>query len=492
MTKRGPMKVNGSHTDPPPPAPDNRSAAAPARGIGARRAALRVLTDLREGRRTARETIDELTGQLSLPPREVALASELVMGVVRHRLTLAKVLGAYAVHGWQKVGRELQHILMIGGYQLIWLDSVPAFAAVNEAVDQGRAVGGTKAARFVNAILRQLLRDIEHRRIDMGETEPTQTIPIDEQQGLQLRRAVLTDPAVNPTAYLAEATSHPTWLVGRWIRQFGRAQAEAVCRAGMRRPTLMLRPNRLRIDAAGLVSRLRADGFEAEALPGGGVVMTGETAGLMHGGAFTSGLFQAQDPAAMRAVQRMKLTAGQTVIDLCAGVGTKTTQMAEALSNEGTILATDKDRARLERLRSNCARLGLNCVETVEIEQIREAAGGLSRLDWILVDAPCSNTGVLSRRPEARYRVDDRSLRGLAAIQAEVLDLAAALARPETRILYSTCSLEPEENEQVAVAFAGRHPGWSLTESELTLPNGDAPPTGRHDGGYWSAWRQAK
>lgn len=460
------------------------------RGMGARWAAWRILSDLREGRRTARESIDDLAGRTPLPPQELALAAELVMGVVRHRLTLAKVLGGYATHGWQRVSRQLQDILMTGAYQIIWLDSVPAFAAVNEAVEQGWAAGGAKASRFVNAILRQLLRDIEHRRLPVGQADLMRAIPVNDAECLQFRRAVLTDPGVNLTTYLAEVTSHPTWLVGRWIRHFGRAATEAICRAGMRRPATMLRPNRLRIDGGGLAARLREQGFAAELTPTGGVVVTSSAAGLMQSEAFMAGLFQPQDPTAMRAVQHMDLSPGQTVLDLCAGVGTKSTQMAEMMGNRGLIVATDKDAGRLELLRANCTRLGVGIVRATAAEEIRATAAGLERVDWILVDAPCSNTGVLSRRPEARYRVDERALRELAAIQARVLDLADELARPGTRLLYATCSLEPEENEQAAAAFAVRHAGWAMTDSELTLPSHDGPVAGWHDGGYWSCWHR--
>jgi len=456
--------------------------------LPARWAALRILSDLREGRRTARESIDDLVANAQLAPQEAGLTTELVMGVVRHRLTLAKVLGTYAVHGWQRVSRQLQHILMIGAYQIIWLDTVPDFAAVNEAVNQARSAGGSKAARFVNAILRQLLRDIEAQRVPCAEADLVRAIPVSETACLQLRRPVLSDPAVNPTAHLAESTSHPTWLVGRWIHHFGREAAEAICRAGMRRPVVQLRPNRLRIDAEGLINRLRAEGFQAEPTPAGGAAVPGNVAGLMRSEAFRAGLFQPQDPTAMKAVEHMDLAPGQTVVDLCAGAGTKATQMAEIMKDRGLILASDKETGRLDQLRANCERLGVTAIRVVPSDAIEAAVAGLDRLDWILIDAPCSNTGVLARRPEARYRVDARTLEGLAAIQLGLLNLAARLARPGTRLLYSTCSLEPEENEKVAAAFAREHSDWVMTGSELTLPCSDGPPATWHDGGYWCSW----
>ncbi len=481
------MTENHAAGDPSPALPGGLRR--PGRGeLPARLAALKILSDLREGRRTARESIDTLVEQARIAPRDVGLTTELVMGVVRHRLTLAKVLGTYAVHGWQRVGRRLQHILMLAAYQIIWLDHIPAFAAVNEAVNQARSEGGTKAAKFVNAMLRQILRDVEHQRLPMTEADPVRAIPVSDTHCLQLRRPVLTDPAVNPTAYLAEATSHPAWLVGRWTQHFGRSSAEAICRAGMRRPTVLLRPNRLRTDVAGLVARLRDEGFQAEPTPEGLAALPGNTAGLMRSEAFSAGLFQPQDPTAMKPVKHMNLAPGRTVLDLCAGVGTKTTQMAELMNNQGLILASDKETGRLDLLQANCHRLGVTIARVISADAVEAATAELDRLDWILIDTPCSNTGVLARRPEARYRVDARSLEGLAGIQLGLLAQAARMARAETRLLYSTCSLEPEENEEVAARFAQDHSGWVMEESELTLPCSDGPPASWHDGGYWSSW----
>jgi 16S rRNA (cytosine967-C5)-methyltransferase len=484
-TPTTPDQPGGATGRPPQQSPHNRPSGA---GLSARAAALSVLSDVRQGRRTARESLDDLVARRRLAPQGLSLATELAFGVVRHRLTLAKVLGAYAVHGWQRVSHRLQQILMIGAYQLIWLDGIPHFAAVNEAVNQARFEGGAKAARFVNAVLRQLLRDIEHQRIPAHQADPVRAIPVTDTDCLQLHRPVFTDPAVNPTAHLAETASHPPWLVGRWIHHFGQAAAEVICRAGMRRPTTILRPNRLRIDAAGLVAKLQSEGFAAVPAATDAIAVEGNTAGLMRSEAFKAGLFQPQDLTAMRPVQHMTLTHGQRVVDLCCGVGTKTTQMGELMNNEGLILASDKETGRLDLLQTNCQRLGVTIARPVPAADLHTAVGDLNRLDWILVDAPCSNTGVLARRPEARYRVDARTLAGLAAIQLQLLDLAARIARPETRLLYSTCSLEPEENEKVAAAFVRARRDWTMAQSELTLPSADGPPSSWHDGGYWSSW----
>lgn len=456
--------------------------------LTARRAALRVLADLRDGRRTAREAIDALISRQPLSPADVALTTELVMGVIRHRLTLASVLGRFTRNRWPRINRMLQHILMLGGYQLIWLDGIPEFAAVHEAVEQARAEGGARTAGFVNAVLRQLQRDIEHRRLPIDDADPARAVPVDRRTCCQFRRAVLPDPEQSPTGHLAEATSHPAWLVSRWIATYGWNRARAVCQAGMHRPPIFLRPNALRTDLAGLIERLAAEAIDARPSPCGTMAVVDHAGPAMHSAAFADGLFQPQDPTAMTPVRQMRLQRDSVVLDLCAGLGTKTTQMAEAMHDRGAVLACDADESRLDALLANCRRLGHTSVRTVRLAELERAVADLPRLDWILIDAPCSNAGVLARRPEARYRLNARAIENLSRTQLDLLDRAAHLARPETKLCYSTCSIDPAENEEVAAAFAQSHRDWRLASSALTLPEPGETSIAWRDGGYWSTW----
>jgi len=457
----------------------------------ARWAVLRVLADLRQGRRTAQEAITTLIERHELPQAERALTTELSLGVVRHRLTLTRLLGGIAAHGWKRIDRRLQHILMLGAYQLIWLDGIPAFAAVDEAVGQANSRGGPRAARFVNAILRQLQRDIEHRRLPLEQSDPTRAIPLDAATCCQFRRAVLPDPALQPVDHLSLSTSHPVWLVSRWAATFGIEKTQQICRTALCRPPIVLRPNRLRTDAPGLARRLRDEALDPEPDPGDDVVAVRHAGQLIHTAAFADGLFQVQDRTAMAVVREMSPQPGATIIDLCAGSGTKTTQMAELMDNRGTILASDKDQSRLAALQENCTRLGLTIVRTVLAAELEASARALGDIDWILVDAPCSNTGVLTRRPEARYRVSSQSLTALAELQLELLARADGLATTHTRLAYSTCSLEPEENEQIAVRFSQSHRKWRPRASRLTLPSAGPTLARWQDGGYWAIWDRA-
>ncbi len=456
--------------------------------LTARQAAWTVLSDNRFPSATARDELDRLVAENRLPTDYRGSALELILGVLRHRLTLSHVLGNWVAGGWRRVDRPLQPVLLLGAYQVLYQDEVPAFAAIHESVELAKSVAGTPGSRFVNALLRRLQREIEHLRIDPAQAEAARSIPIDPARSCQFREPVLPDPAQHPAEHLALSTSHPLELVADWIRAFGLETARRICMVGLARPPVVLRPNRMRTEAAALVRRLADEGFQACADPQRRAVDVPSATSLMSSAAYREGLFQPQDRTAMAVVEATDPQPGQVIVDLCAGLGTKTTQLAESMHDEGIVIACDKEDWRLAGIRENADRLGLTSIRVVHPDQLEAMLITLDRIDWILVDAPCSNTGVLARRPEARYRFKRASLAELQAIQVALLEQAARLATPNTRLAYSTCSLEPEENEQVTALFATRQPRWKLLNACRVLPSGDAQPGCWHDGGYWALW----
>lgn len=453
-----------------------------------RTAALRVLAVDGDDKLTAAQRLEELARHEAMDGRELGLATELVMGVLRHRLTLIRVLGMCMDQGWKRIDRKLRPILLLGAYQLIWLDQVPAFAAVSETVEQAKRAGGIKAGRFVNAVLRRLLREIDVRRLAVEQADAQRAIPVDAQMCCQFHQQLFPDRKKQPAEFLAEVSSHPLWLVKRWVAIFGPDRAGQICTAGMHRPVLFLRPNRIRISAAAMVGRLADEGYQVQLTEDEQMVAVESGPPIGRSPCFADGLCQPQDPTATLPVAAMKLQVGQTVLDLCAGLGTKSTQAAEAMDDAGTVLACDKDRPKLLAMADNARRLGLNSIRLAELSELEQVLKQHGRVDWILVDAPCSNSGVLGRRPEARYRLEPKDLEGLSVLQLELLERAASLAGPQTRICYSTCSLEPEENEQAVENFARTHPDWRLTESRRTFPERAPEPENCRDGGFYAIW----
>ncbi len=419
-----------------------------------------------------------------------ALAAELVMGVARHQLTLAKVLGAWTRQGWSKVRHELQPSLLLGAYQILWLDGVPDFAAVNESVRMARKAAGPSGAKFVNAVLRNLLRGVVERRANLTDAPPRCTIPLDPGHGCVMDRDLFADPEHAFETWASEATSHPRACVKRWVRAYGRERARSICMAGMARPPIVLRPNAMKTTAEGLRDRLQAADIECALTPEGMVMLAPGSGRLTEWESFREGWFQPQDTMAARVVRQMGVKPGQRVLDLCAGVGTKATQLAEAKEDQGVVLASDRDAEKLDKVADNARRLGLSSVASVSADELETRLQEEPPLDWILIDVPCSNTGVLGRRPEARYRINSSNLRSLQEVQWMLCERAVALAGPETRIAYSTCSLEPEENAELMQRFGQQHPEWRLDASAQVLPNAEGERFTWHDGGYWAIWKR--
>lgn len=452
----------------------------------ARWLALRILADMRPGRHTARQSAEEAIGAISQDPRETALTTELVMGVLRHRLALTTLLQPLVPRGWTRINHRLQNILLLGTYQLVFLDGIPSYAAVNEAVKQAAAEAGPGAARFVNALLRNLQRSIENLRVPLEPGTATRALPINPSVGCLFSRPILPDPAKDPIGHLSLSTSHPAELAHRWTECLGLESAGRICWSGMVRPPVILRPNPLRTTHEALMAQLAQEGIKAVAARCGTAVVVQHAAGLHETTAFRQGLFQVQDPTAMLPAIAMELSVGQVVLDLCAGLGTKATQMAEIMGDRGTVIATDRDEAKLARLAGNADRLGLTSIRCVSLDRLEEELAVCPRLDWILLDVPCSNTGVLARRPEVRYRFSPAGLARLVRLQRDLLELADRLARPRTRLMYATCSLEPEENGENCRWFVRQRPAWRVTAECLTLPEPPAQPSHWHDGGFWA------
>jgi 16S rRNA (cytosine967-C5)-methyltransferase len=348
-----------------------------------------------------------------------AFVQDLVYTAIRRFRPLRAVLGEF-LKTWPK--GELEALVLVGAAQILYMPDVPDFAAVNETVAAAKMSGhGKRLDRVVNGVLRNLLR----RRAE-----------------IEARLA---------SAPLGERESFPEALVKRWCARYGEEGAAALAR--------------WHNEPAETWLAFRDGRFER--LPRGQKVS--ETDG------FADGAFVVQDPATAGAVALMDVQKGLSVLDFCAAPGGKTAQLAWRLDGTGRLVAQEVNPKRLARLKENLARLHLT--EAVEAVQTCPADGRL--FDRVLVDAPCSNTGVLRRRPDARWRWTAEHLAQLVALQAEVLDAAAAFTAPGGRLVYSTCSNEPEENEEQIRAFCARHPAFTVVESRQSVPI----ETG-HDGAY--------
>ncbi len=459
------------------------------RPASARDVALEALGRLEADSRFLRDVLHELFSRHGLPARDRALATQLANGAVRHRRTLRLLIGYVRGRGRRasSIQPDLLAILEVGAFQLLFLDRVPDYAAVNEAADAARRTvrgrnAGRRVAGFVNGVLRAIGRLIVGHDPD-GRPGPA-AVPHPEGGAVRLAESVLPDPAPDRAAFLGAAYSYPDWLVARWIRHFGDA-AEDVCRWGDRWPRTIARVNPLRcFDPDGLLDRLRNTVPDLRAGPRRRTLDVSDVPPSVVAELLEGALVTVQDPSAMAAVELLAPEPHERVLDLCASPGTKTTQIAEATGDRGTVVACDRSEEKLGPLRRVVAERGLRSVRVCPVESLAAAApdGGF---DAALVDSPCSNTGVLARRVEARWRLRPGDLEELAAVQGELLDRAADRVRPGGRLVYSTCSLEPEENDEVVQALLAGRDGWALERREQMLPGPD------HDGAFAALLRRA-
>ena len=465
----------------------------PARGMvkrGARHVALQVaLLGQRRGT-NADAVLEELLASGELSARDRHLAEELAYGAIRHRASLDLVLAAVASRPVALIDPALREILRQALYQSFYLTRIPDHAAVDEAARLARAFGGDAGAAFTNAVLRAALALRAGRGFGRpAGAERRAALSWRGGEHLRLARPLLPDPEADPAGWLSAHYSYPRWLVEQLLAERGGARAEELLAWGNEVPPVTVRVNRLRSDLPALAARAPDELCAAgQIFSGSSSAARGELAGSYRirpeaGVAklwgFQRGLFSVQDEAQQRAALWLEPRPGEAVLDLCAAPGGKATGLAELSGGGAAILAADADRARLALVEESARRLGLAGIATRELAVPPLPAELAGRFDKVLADVPCSNTGSMNRRVEARWRAKPEAIAELAGGQRAILAAALAAAKPAGRVLYNTCSLLAAENGEVVRAVLGEAAGWRLSREETVLPR-----AGVRDGAY--------
>jgi len=510
--------------DPPQPLPTVTSA---------RQLAFHVLEEHSESGQFIGQLMEGVLKQTHLShPAERRLATELSNGIVRRQLTLDAILKTFVDRPPDQVGPRLRTLLRLGAYQLVLASGIKSHAAVAETVELARWCGEERWCGFLNGVLRSIDRSVE-AAAETSDTDGIVTahspkaVPLDletadvhspdagEQRYRLLDREVFPGLHDIPR-YVSAAFGLPLWLVIRWERRLDRERLFRLASTFNFRPPLTLRVNRLRTsreellallsehaeqqasetseseqNSADLINEVSAtaenvadeqlaaeDSEHQSRSPRRAVFGEGrlpDTIWCRAAGnpatlpGFAAGLFTVQDETAMSAVTLLDPEPGQNVLDLCAAPGTKSTHIAELMNNDGSILAADSDAVRLERVSQNARRLSLDIISTVTVQDdLSDLPQG--PFDAILVDAVCSNTGVLAKRPEVRTRLRRADVEELAGLQLKLLTAAAERLAPGGRLVYSTCSIEPEENSGVIARFLESTPGFQIKETREFFP----------------------
>jgi len=446
--------------------------------ISARTIAIEVLNKFDPKRNYAGPILDKLLHKTDQRQR----ATDLVFGTVRNRLAIDTVIIKLSRCSVERIPAKLLNILRVGVYELIYSPETAEYSIVNEAAENAKAIAcaklvpakAGKQVGFVNAVLRQIARLITNRQSPLTPANVTRTLPQTPATGCEFAISFLPDPQVFPADYLSVAFSLPKWLVADWVAEFGFAKVWQVCLASNRRPSIYLRPNMLKTTTQELAEKLRQADIDVEIVSDRPLIKIKSPRDVTQLPGFAEGQFTIQDITAFEPVRILNPQPSWMILDLCAAPGVKTTQLAEATADSAEIIATDISAERLNLVKENISRLGIKSVTIVAYEQLFKNSIfeiRYSKFDAVLLDVPCSNTGVLAKRIEARYRLKPDTIKKLTKTQNDLLATAAKLVKPKGRICYSTCSIQKQENSELMKDFLQKNSDFKLEVEKLTLPS---------------------
>ncbi|MCL2122263.1 MAG: 16S rRNA (cytosine(967)-C(5))-methyltransferase RsmB [Clostridiales bacterium] len=412
----------------------------------AREGAFEILARIEDGAYAGLTLDDWLEGPgKGLSRADKGLLTELVQGVVKRKLTLDWMIDQ-RVNKLRTLQKGPRILLRLGLYQLYYLDRIPDSAATNETVELAGRRFHRGVASLVNGVLRSWLREKDNLSWPDEERDPVDAIAV--------------------------RYSHPPWLIERWLARYGADHTKAFCRFNNAPPPRWIRTNTLRISPEGLSEKLASEGCKTEPgryAPEALVLL--DAPEIRKLASFREGFFTVQDESSMLAAHGLQPLPGQRVLDLCAAPGGKCSHLAQLMEDQGRVDAWDIHPRRASLIRETQRRMGIRCIEvsvkdaTALLSAEVQESGGYDR---ILVDAPCSGLGVLRRRADARWRHKPEDIAGLAALQEQILRSALPLLAPGGKLLYSTCTTEPEENRQVLEKTLAGHPAYR--EGKLALP----------------------
>lgn len=424
----------------------SRSAGVPS---NARELAMELLTRVEKEKAYSNLLLNKMLRQSGLDRLDAAFATELVYGTIQHKLTIDYYLGRFVSKGMAKLEPWVRNLLRLSFYQLYYLDRVPAHAAINEAVQLAKNKGHKGISGMVNGVLRNVERQKE-------------TLQIPD--------------SLDPVRQLSLRHSHPEWLAARWIRQYGDTVAEDICRANNEVPHVSVRVNTRKLTRDQLVADMRKQGIDATASPLAPAGVIVRQAGNMADSVwYERGEITIQDESSMLVAEAVDPLPGMSVLDCCAAPGGKTTHLAEKMNNEGTVIACDIHEHKETLIRKQAARLGHSSIETVAADARRLSEHfAKGTFDRILLDAPCSGLGVIRRKPDLKWAKEEQEIASVSRVQAELLEAVHELLKPGGILVYSTCTIEYEENEGQIRRFLERHKEFSLTGFPVQLSSVEA------------------
>lgn len=402
-----------------------------------REVALEILISIEKNQSYSNLLLNKSIETHKLNPKDTGLLTELVYGTIQRRDALDYFMDPF-LKKKNKIEKWVKNLLRLSLYQMVYLDRIPERAAIFEAVEIAKRKGHKGISSMVNGVLRSIQR----------EGVPS------------------LDEIKDPVERIAVETSHPVWLVKRWADQMGIEEARRMCEENLRPPAQTARANTSKLSPEQLIDRLASEGFEAEKGILSFDAIKARSGNMATTKAFKDGLLTIQDESSMLVARALGVEEGERVLDSCAAPGGKTTHIAELLKGTGSVVSLDLHEHKVKLIKEQAERIGLPNV-SVQAMDARKAGEHFDEesFDKILVDAPCSGLGVIRRKPDIKFSKNESDIKQLAAVQLSILHSVAPLLKKGGRLVYSTCTIDREENGAVVEKFLKEHPEFSMDQS---------------------------
>lgn len=410
-----------------------------------REIALNILTRIYTQKGYLNIILNKILDQEKINYRDAALINELTYGVVRNKDKLDWIIHQFSKKKFIPISIQIRNILRMGVYQLLFLSKIPDYATCNESVQLAKKYGNLDLSRFVNSILRNIIRNRDN--------------------------IYWPDKHKEPFLYLSKVYSHPEWVIKRWLNRFGFEKTVKICEWNNTIPPLVIRTNTLKISSFELKKMMerqnivvREGVFVPEALYIKGLP------NITNFFAYQEGYCQIQDEASMLVSHLLNPLPGETVIDICSAPGGKTSHLAQLMNNQGIIFAFDLHPERLITVKRNCQRLGIKIVKIIQGDATKLNSEFLGKADKVLVDVPCLGLGILRRKPDLKDKeYSQERLHQLSQLQFKILSNATQYVKTGGSLVYSTCSTEPEENEGVIKRFLAENKDFKLEDISVFI-----------------------
>ncbi|HPU41303.1 MAG TPA: 16S rRNA (cytosine(967)-C(5))-methyltransferase RsmB [Acetivibrio clariflavus] len=412
-----------------------------------RETALKILYEVNKSGAYSNIALNKNLEDVKLSNIDKAFITELVYGTLKWQLSIDYIIEKFSSVKIKKLSPWILNILRLGVYQLLYMTKIPESAACNESVNLAKRYGHSASSRYVNAVLRNIARSKD--------------------------KIEYPDRNKDLSAYLSIRYSHPEWMVRNWLNRFGESFTEALLKCNNETAPLTVRVNTLKTSTEELREQLEKEGFEPQpARYVENALIINKPSSITKMRAFEQGMFQVQDESSMIVAQVLNPKPNDLVIDVCSAPGGKATHMAEIMKNTGQVIARDVHDHKIKLIEEAAIRLGIDIIKAEVFDAQKEDLKLISKADCVLVDAPCSGLGIIRRKPDIKWTRKEKDLDEIVELQERILDTSSKYVKPGGVLVYSTCTVEPKENEELVKRFLQDNRDFELEDISEVLPKG--------------------